>query len=155
MLRGRNRQILELTETSTNHNYSVSTHKILDIWYTPFLYGHTMSSQRVGGQFMNCFYFFIVFCKNLAINLSHSLNLQQFAFKSATNKNIKPIAGLCPATLFVVGLINNCCNCHRWRSRNQIQGHFFHKALSTDDIECLLRSQAVTKPNSFSRWSWF
>jgi len=36
--------------------------------------------------------------------------LQQFAFKIATNKNIKPIAGLCPATLLVAGLINNCCN---------------------------------------------
>jgi hypothetical protein len=29
--------------------------------------------------------------------------LQQFALKPATNKNIKPIAGLRPATLFVVG----------------------------------------------------
>ena len=37
--------------------------------------------------------------------------LQQFAFKPATNKNIKPIAGLCPATLLVVGLINKCCKC--------------------------------------------
>ena len=36
-------------------------------------------------------------------------NLQQFVFKSATNKNIKPVAGLYPATLLVVGLINNCC----------------------------------------------
>jgi hypothetical protein len=37
------------------------------------------------------------------------LDLQQFAFKPATNKNIKPIAGLCPATLFVVDLSDNCC----------------------------------------------
>jgi hypothetical protein len=35
--------------------------------------------------------------------------LQQFAFKPATNKNIKPIAGLRPATLLVVGLSDNCC----------------------------------------------
>ena len=37
------------------------------------------------------------------------IQLQQFAFKPATNKNIKPIAGLRPATLLVAGLINNCC----------------------------------------------
>ena len=36
-------------------------------------------------------------------------NLLQFVFKPATNKNIKPVAGLCPATFLVVGLINNCC----------------------------------------------
>ena len=35
--------------------------------------------------------------------------LQLFAFKPATNNNIKPIAGLRPATLLVAGLINNCC----------------------------------------------
>ena len=35
--------------------------------------------------------------------------LQQFAFKPTTNNNIKPIAGLRPATLSVVDLINNCC----------------------------------------------
>ena len=34
--------------------------------------------------------------------------LQLFAFKPATNNNIKPIAGLRPATLLVAGLINNC-----------------------------------------------
>ena len=38
------------------------------------------------------------------------VNLQLFAFKPATNNNIKPIAGLRPATLLVAGLINNCCN---------------------------------------------
>jgi len=36
--------------------------------------------------------------------------LQQFAFKPATNKNIKPIVGLRSATLLVVSLINNCYN---------------------------------------------
>ncbi len=36
--------------------------------------------------------------------------LQQFAFKSATNKNTKPIAGLCPAIGFVVGLLEHGCN---------------------------------------------
>jgi hypothetical protein len=36
-------------------------------------------------------------------------NLQQFSFKPATTKNIKPIAGLRPATLFVAHLIGNCC----------------------------------------------
>jgi len=35
--------------------------------------------------------------------------LQQFAFQLTTNKNIKPIAGLFPATLPVASLINNCC----------------------------------------------
>ena len=35
--------------------------------------------------------------------------LQQFAFKPTTNNNIKPFAGLRPATILVVGLINNCC----------------------------------------------
>jgi len=34
--------------------------------------------------------------------------LQQVTFKPTTN-NIKPVAGLRPATLVVVGLINNCC----------------------------------------------
>ena len=34
---------------------------------------------------------------------------QQFAFKPTINNNIKPIAGLRPATLVVVGLINKCC----------------------------------------------
>ena len=34
--------------------------------------------------------------------------LQLFAFKSATNNDMKPIAGLRPATLLVAGLINNC-----------------------------------------------
>ncbi|GBO55993.1 hypothetical protein APA_4199 [Pseudanabaena sp. lw0831] len=40
---------------------------------------------------------------------SNNDHLQQFAFKPATNKNIKPIAGLRPATHFVVGLSDNCC----------------------------------------------
>ena len=31
------------------------------------------------------------------------MNLQQFAFKLATNNNIKPIAGLCPAILSYSG----------------------------------------------------
>jgi hypothetical protein len=35
--------------------------------------------------------------------------IQQFSFKPATIKNIKPIAGLRPATLFVAHLIGNCC----------------------------------------------
>jgi hypothetical protein len=35
--------------------------------------------------------------------------LQQFFFKPATTKNIKTIAGLRPATLFVAHLIGNCC----------------------------------------------
>jgi hypothetical protein len=34
--------------------------------------------------------------------------LQQFSCKPATTKNIKPIAGLRPATLFVGYLIGNC-----------------------------------------------
>ena len=46
----------------------------------------------------------------LELPFRHFLNIQQFAFKLATNKNIKPIAGLRPATLFVAGLIYNCCN---------------------------------------------
>ena len=37
------------------------------------------------------------------------VTLQQFAFKPTTNNNIKPFAGLRPATLVVMGLINNCC----------------------------------------------
>ena len=37
------------------------------------------------------------------------LGLQQFSFKPATTQNIKPIAGLRPATLFVAHLIGNCC----------------------------------------------
>ena len=37
------------------------------------------------------------------------IQLQLFAFKPATNNNIKPIAGLRPATHLVAGLINNCC----------------------------------------------
>ena len=36
------------------------------------------------------------------IDLNH---IQLFAFKPATNNNIKPIAGLCPATLVVMGLV--------------------------------------------------
>ena len=32
---------------------------------------------------------------------------------------------------------------------DQIQGYFFHRALPADEIECLLRGQAVTKPNGF------
>jgi hypothetical protein len=42
-------------------------------------------------------------------NRDRSLFLQQFAFKPSTDKNIKPIAGLRPATLLVVGLSDNCC----------------------------------------------
>ena len=42
----------------------------------------------------------------IVISLQAIENLQQFAFKPATNKNIKPIAGLRPATLLVAGLIN-------------------------------------------------
>ncbi|WP_201323938.1 hypothetical protein [Pseudanabaena sp. lw0831] len=38
-----------------------------------------------------------------------SKDLHQFAFKPATNKNIKPIVGLCPAPLLVAGLIEHCC----------------------------------------------
>ena len=34
---------------------------------------------------------------------------QQFAFKLATNKNIKPIAGLRPATFLVAGLLEHSC----------------------------------------------
>ena len=37
------------------------------------------------------------------------LNLQQFAFKPATNKNIRPIAGLCPETFLVTGLLKHGC----------------------------------------------
>ena len=36
-------------------------------------------------------------------------SLQEFAFKPATNKNIKPIAGLRPATLLMAVLIEQCC----------------------------------------------
>ena len=42
--------------------------------------------------------------------LNKYLDIQQFAFKSATNKNIKPIAGLRPATLLVAGLLEHGCN---------------------------------------------
>ena len=35
--------------------------------------------------------------------------LQQFAFKPATNENIKPIAGLRPATFLVAGLLEHGC----------------------------------------------
>ena len=44
--------------------------------------------------------------------LQHGLQLtmlQQFAFKPATNKNIKPIAGLRPATFLVAGLLEHGC----------------------------------------------
>ena len=44
-----------------------------------------------------------------------TIYLQQFAFKPATNKNIKPIAGLRPATPLVSGLLEHGC-----RNKNQI-----------------------------------
>jgi hypothetical protein len=37
------------------------------------------------------------------------LQIQQFSFKPATTKNIKPIVGLRPVTIFVAHLIGNCC----------------------------------------------
>jgi hypothetical protein len=47
-------------------------------------------------------------------NLDSSLNqpeygLQQIVFKRATDKPLKPNAGLRPATLFVAGLLGTCC----------------------------------------------
>ena len=50
--------------------------------------------------------------------------LQQFAFKPATNKNIKPIAGLRPATLLVAGLINNCCSIN-WEVGDRVMHNKF------------------------------
>ena len=60
------------------------------------------------------------------INLSHSLNLNVIAEGVETQEQVDLLRSL------------GC---------DQIQGYFFHKALPVDEIEALLRSQAVTKPN--------
>lgn len=59
------------------------------------------------------------------INLSHSLNLIVIAEGVETKEQVDLLRSL---------------GCDR------IQGYFFHKALPAEDIEALLRAQAVTKP---------
>ncbi|PZO42719.1 MAG: diguanylate cyclase [Pseudanabaena frigida] len=61
------------------------------------------------------------------VNLSHSLNLVVIAEGVETKEQADLLKEL---------------GCDR------IQGYFFHKALPADEIECLLRAQAVTKPNN-------
>lgn len=60
------------------------------------------------------------------INLSHSLSLNVIAEGVETQEQVDLLRSL------------GC---------DQIQGYFFHKALPVDEIEALLRAQAVTKPN--------
>jgi diguanylate cyclase (GGDEF)-like protein len=60
------------------------------------------------------------------INLSHSLNLTVIAEGAETKEQVDVLRSL------------GC---------DQIQGYFFYKPLPADEIETLLRSQGVTKPN--------
>jgi hypothetical protein len=45
----------------------------------------------------------------VALQNTRLIKVQRFAFKFATNKNIKTIAGLRPAILLVTGLIEHWC----------------------------------------------
>jgi diguanylate cyclase (GGDEF)-like protein len=60
------------------------------------------------------------------INLSHSLNLTVIAEGAETKEQVDVLRSL------------GC---------DQIQGYFFYKPLPADEIETLLRSQGITKPN--------
>jgi diguanylate cyclase (GGDEF)-like protein len=60
------------------------------------------------------------------INLSHSLNLNVIAEGVETQEQVDLLRSL------------GC---------DQIQGHFFYKAMPVDEIEALLRAQGITKPN--------
>jgi diguanylate cyclase (GGDEF)-like protein len=64
------------------------------------------------------------------INLSHSLNLTVIAEGAETKEQVDVLRSL------------GC---------DQIQGYFFYKPLPADEIEILLRSQGVTKPNMNER----
>ncbi|TYQ24616.1 EAL domain-containing protein [Pseudanabaena sp. UWO310] len=60
------------------------------------------------------------------INLSHSLNLNVIAEGVETREQVDLLQSL------------GC---------DQIQGHFYYRAMPSDEVEALLRSQGVTRPN--------